>query len=354
MPCKRCESIPIFDHHVQDYYITLPTDHHVEGFEKSLAKKGLMFEKMEEGYFIEKLEGDEFISYLATSVFNSVEKKDVRILKISHGKSLSFCDLKNYRSLEEWERLEANEEVLSIIQEKRIRTLFQPIIEVETGEIYGYEALSRGIQSDGLLMHPGKLFSEAKAMDLLFNLDKVCREASIRAAAKLNLTKKLFINFIPTAIYEPSLCLQSTAKTLSEVGLSPAQVVFEVVESERVDDFLHLNRILDYYRSRGYSTALDDIGSGYSNIETLLNLKPNYIKIDMDVIRNIHEDLKNQKVLDEFVVNARRIGAKILAEGIECHEEYEYLKSVGVDLCQGYYFGKPQEDLLENIVLTNL
>lgn len=161
------------------------------------------------------------------------------------------------------------------------------------------------------------------------------------------------VTFIPTAIYEPSLCLQSTAKTLSEVGLSPDQVVFEVVESERVDDFLHLNRILDYYRSRGYSTALDDIGSGYSNIETLLNLKPNYMKIDMDVIRNIHEDLKNQKVLDEFVVNARRIGEKILAEGIECQEEYEYLKSVGVDLCQGYYFGKPQKDLLENIVLMN-
>ena len=78
------------------------------------------------------------------------------------------------------------------------------------------------------------------------------------------------------------------------------------------------------------------------------------MKIDMDVIRNIHEDLKNQKVLDEFVVNARRIGAKILAEGIECQEEYEYLKSVGVDLCQGYYFGKPQEDLLENTILTNL
>lgn len=352
MLCKRCETLPIIENNHQDYYISLPTDHHAEGFEKVLLNKGVCFKIIEDFYLLEKQKNGEIISFLASSVFNSVEKKDVKILKIPHGKTLSFCDLKNYRSLEEWESIEDNEEVLSIIREKKIKTLFQPIMDLRTGDVYGYEALSRGMLKDGTLMNPGKLFSCAKKMDLLFNLDKLCREASIRAAAKLHLKEKLFINFIPTAIYEPSLCLRSTAKTLSDVQLSPNQVVFEVVETERVEDFGHLNIILDYYREKGYSTALDDVGSGYSNIETLLRLKPDYMKIDMGIVRNIHLDQKKQNVLLEFIVHARNINAQILAEGIESKEEFLYLKKMGVDLCQGYYFGKPREILAADKALT--
>lgn len=323
--------------------MSIPTHHHIELFENRIKENNYNFEAMDEGYLIRQVEFERFISFLKCSVFNSVEQKNVKILPLQSGEALKFSSLKNYRSLSEWVVIYQGQEVVFIISEARIKTLFQPIIDVKSGEIYGYEALSRGVLRDGTIMNPEELFAKAKAMELLFYLDRVCREASIRAASKRGIVKKLFINFIPTAIYEPSLCLQSTVKVLGEVNIKADQVVFEVVETEKVEDFKHLNRILDYYRSKGYCTALDDVGSGYSNISSLLQLKPNYMKIDMTVIRDIHIEPKKQEILDAFIYNGKKIGLSILAEGIETVDEYEYLKTKKIDLMQGYLFGKPEE-----------
>ena len=180
-------------------------------------------------------------------------------------------------------------------------------------------------------------------MDLLFYLDRACREASLRAAARQRIARKVFINFVPTAIYEPALCLQTTARVLAQEGLDAAQVVFEVVETEKVEDFGHLNEILNYYRTQGYSTALDDIGAGYSDVASLLRLRPDYMKVDMAVIRGIDQDPAKQELLDVFIASGKRIGLSILAEGIETPAEYRYLRSREVDLMQGYLFGKPEE-----------
>jgi EAL domain-containing protein (putative c-di-GMP-specific phosphodiesterase class I) len=165
----------------------------------------------------------------------------------------------------------------------------------------------------------------------------------LRAAARQGITRKVFINFVPTAIYEPTLCLQTTARVLAQEGLDAAQVVFEVVESEKVEDFGHLNEILNYYRTQGYSTALDDIGAGYSDVASLLRLRPDYMKVDMAVIRGIDQDPAKQELLDVFIESGKRIGLSILAEGIETPAEYRYLRSREVDLMQGYLFGKPEE-----------
>ncbi len=343
MSCRRCGKPVEMVFMTSDVYVSLPTDHHIGIFEHALNGKNYHFDKVEEGYQLKKVMFDEFISYLCGSVFNSIEKKDVKILQMKSGAEINFSALKDYRSLTEWEAIHEGQEVASIISEERIRTLFQPIVDAKTGEIYGYEALSRGILRDGSIMNPGRLFSSAKAMDLMFNLDRVCREASIRAASKQEVRKKLFINFIPTAIYEPSLCLRSTARVLEEENFDPAQVVFEVVETEKVEDFTHLNRILEYYKEKGFKTALDDLGSGYADKSALPKLKPDYMKIDMEIIRNIHQDEQKQKQLDEFIAAGKEISLTILAEGVETIEEYNYLKGKDVDLMQGYFFGKPEE-----------
>lgn len=343
MSCKRCGKLPEMIFMTSDVFISLPTNHHVEIFEQALKDRNYDFLKVEDGYLLNKVKFEELMTYLCASVFNSVEKKDVKILQLKSGEALSFSALKHYRSLGAWEAILEGKEVASIVNHGRIKTLFQPIVYAKSGEIYGYEALSRGVLKDGSIMNPWKLFSSAKEMDLMFNLDRVCREASIRAAAKQNITKKLFINFIPTAIYEPSLCLRSTARILEEENFDPAQVVFEVVETEKVEDFNHLNRILDYYKEKGFHTALDDLGSGYADKSALLKLKPDYMKIDMEIIRNIHLDPKKQKQLDDLIEAGKEIGLIILAEGIETLEEYSYIKGKDVDLVQGYLFGKPQE-----------
>ncbi len=351
MSCNRCGKLPELFFANSDVYMNLPTDHLRELFEHALDKEGYHFEQVDEGYLLRQVEFKNLINYLSTFVFNSVEQKDVKILALKKGDELKYSSLKHYRSLLEWHVLYQGQEVAFIINGSRIKTLFQPIVESKTGEIYGYEALSRGILKDDTMMNPEQLFSKAKAMDLLFYLDRLCRETSIRSASRQGITKKLFINFIPTAIYEPSLCLQSTAKVLEEEEIDSGQVVFEVVETEKVVDFGHLNQILDYYKSKGYSTALDDIGSGYSDISSLLKLRPDYMKIDMTIIRDIHIDEKKQALLDMFIEHGQKIGLKILVEGIETVEEYQYLLTKNVDLMQGYLFGKPEEVPINKIRL---
>ena len=341
--CSRCGKLPELTRSFSDVFISLPTHHHREGFEAALEKMNQKYAVIEEGYLIEHVDFERLIKYLCEHVFNSVEQKDVKVLSLHCGETLSYSSLNKYRRLSDWMRLIHGREVTRIIETGSIKTLFQPIILGKTGEIYGYEALSRGIMRDGELMSPDVLFKSAKEMDLMFFLDRVCREASIRAAAKHGIKEKLFINFVPTAIYEPSLCLQSTAKVLNEENIREDQVVFEVVETERVEDFQHLNKILDYYKNQGYRTALDDIGSGFSNIDSLMKLRPDYMKIDMAIIREIHLKEENQHRLDEFIENGKKIGLMVLAEGVETQEEYDYLKKREVDLFQGYLFGKPEE-----------
>lgn len=343
MHCIRCSKLPAIFFSHPNVYIKLPTNHHFDLFEAAMNNKDYIFERLAEGFYVKDIDFQTFIEYLDKDIFNSVEKKDVMILPLKRGEELSFSSLSNYRNLERWVSLYNGLEVVSIIEDVRIKTLFQPIIDTNTHDIYGYEALSRGVLKDGSIMNPFELFLKAKDMDLLFYLDRVCREASIRAASKQGIKKKVFINFIPTSIYEPALCLKSTARVLGEEDIDSKQVVFEVVETEKVGDFNHLNRILNYYKDKGYSTALDDIGSGYSDLDTLLELKPDYMKIDMTIVRDVHKDVSKQKTLDEYIKSGRRIDLKILAEGVETMDEFNYLKSKGVDLMQGYLFGKPQE-----------
>ncbi|OLS01622.1 EAL domain-containing protein [Tissierella creatinophila] len=351
MNCNRCRKLHKTFFENQDVYMNLPTHHHIELSEIALKKNNYNFRAVDDGYLIKQVEFQDFILFLSNSVFNPVEQKDIKILPLQNGEDLKFSSLRNYRSLLQWVKLYQGMEVAEIINEGRIKTLFQPIIDPRTGEIHGYEALSRGVLKDGTIMNPEKLFSIAKEMDLLFYLDRVCREYSIRAASRKGIIKKIFVNFIPTAIYEPSLCLKSTAKVLNEENINEDQIVFEVVETEKVEDFNHLNGILNYYRDKGYSTALDDIGSGYSTIDSLLQLRPNYMKIDMNIIRDIDINSNKQEILSNFINAGKKIGATILAEGVETLAEYEYLKRENVDLMQGYLFGKPEETPLTGILL---
>lgn len=324
-------------------YIQLPTDRHLLTLDRQLRDRGFTYQRVDGGVLVSDADFVPLLGVLSGQVFNSVERQDVKVMPLEPGASPSFRALTHFRTLVEWQTIAQGQDVIDVIEQVRIKTLFQPIVSAKTGEVYGYEALSRGMLADGSIMSPAQLFSQAKEMDLLFYLDRACREASLRAAARQGITRKVFINFVPTAIYEPTLCLQTTARVLAEEGLDPDQVVFEVVETEKVEDFGHLNGILDYYRKQGFSTALDDIGSGYSDVASLVRLRPDYMKIDMEVIRDIHRDPAKQELLDVFIENGKRIGLSILAEGIETPEEWHYLRGRDVDLVQGYLFGKPQE-----------
>ena len=237
---------------------------------------------------------------------------------------------------------EADGWITELIQEKRIKMMYQPIVDVKTKpSIIGYEMLARGVRQDGSLLPPVELFQAAKDQHKIFLLDKTCRMAGVEASAQIDPHAMIFINFIPTAIYDPVHCLRSTMEVARANDVDPSRIVFEVVETEKVQDIDHLKKILHFYREQGFRYALDDVGEGYNTIETIADLEPDIVKLDRAFVSGICEDKNKQAVAIEVADLARQKGSTILAEGIETSEEAACLKELGYFWQQGYYWGRP-------------
>ncbi len=307
-----------------------------------------------------KLEGQKNLSALQF-IIDHLERRKIEVIQKGNKlqldeqgarEFLDFCndllEMENvvYRiNQEAWQPVEemsaifATEWIDDVIKNEQLVCHYQPI--VDTSEtIYAYEMLARFQSKDGSMIYPNEVFPAAKTRGRLYALDRVCRMTAVKYAAALN-GKKAFINFIPTSIYSPEFCLRSTIELAERLDVNPKSLVFEVVETEKVDDLDHLKKILRYYRDRGFDYALDDVGEGYSTIELLADLKPRYMKLDMQYVFNVAEDKEKQKVAKRFLEKALEIGSIPLAEGIETYQDFEWLKQLGYQLFQGYYFGKP-------------
>ncbi|WP_226086486.1 EAL domain-containing protein [Mesobacillus sp. S13] len=225
-----------------------------------------------------------------------------------------------------------------VIRKELVTCHAQPILD-GAGEVYAYEMLARFHSEDGSIIYPGEIFGAARKRDRLYALDRICRMAAVRAAAFTD--KKVFINFIPTSIYSPEFCLRSTTLLANRLGVHPGRLVFEVVETENVEDTDHLKRILAFYKEKGFRYALDDVGEGYSTLELLAELQPHYMKLDMKYVQGVSNDQQKQQTALAFLAEAVKLGSVPLAEGIEEQEDFDWLKEKGYKLFQGYLFGRP-------------
>ncbi|MDY0213293.1 MAG: EAL domain-containing protein [Desulfuromonadaceae bacterium] len=281
--------------------------------------------------------------------FNPVELDSLNVLPLGIETKLHFGHVTEAKSLRAWHILLDAHELVRILEQGAIRTLFQPIICVEDMSVYAHEALARGVQSNGDMMAPELMFDIARATGMLFNLDRQCREGAIRTAARKQLQRNLFVNFLPTAIYSPEYCLRDTVRWAQQLNFDPVTIVFEVVEAEEVSDIEHLKRILRYCTERGFRVALDDVGSGYASLNKFVQLAPDIIKLDMELVRDIHKIEVKQAVAQALAHMARKADCMLLAEGVETADEFAWFKELGVDYVQGNYFGKPASEPLHRI-----
>jgi EAL domain-containing protein (putative c-di-GMP-specific phosphodiesterase class I) len=237
----------------------------------------------------------------------------------------------------------AASELLDILQNRRIETWFQPVINARTETVWGYECLMRGRLANDSLVGAPQLLEWAQRENLTFMLDRVCREIHLENAGKLNAGSqcRFLINFLPTAIYKPEFCLQTSLAAARRSGLKPQQIIFEVVETEKIANHEHLLNILEFYRSSGFGVALDDLGSGYAGLTLLAHLQPDLIKIDREIVANSVRSKSHFNICASLVKMGKDNNQLVLAEGIETAEEKALMKSLGVDLYQGFYFGKP-------------
>ena len=222
-----------------------------------------------------------------------------------------------------------------------IKIAFQPIVNCETGEIYAYEALVRG--ANGESAHD---VIASHTPEKLYRFDQTCRVLAIDTATKLGINTKLSINFMPNAVFEPSSCIQITLAAAKKCQLPFGQIILELSETEKVIDFKHLENIISSYKNEQFSMAIDDFGSGYSGLNLLVNFKPNIIKLDMGLIRNINTDKAKFAIVDGVVRTCHLLNILVIAEGVETMAEYEALTKIGIHLFQGYLFAKPQTEAL--------
>ncbi|GAB3245269.1 EAL domain-containing protein [Chitinimonas naiadis] len=217
---------------------------------------------------------------------------------------------------------------------------FQPILDIETGLPYAYEALVRGTGGEGA----GYILSQVTDANR-YQFDQACRVKAIELATTLGLHHlpdcKLSINFLPNAVYRPETCIRATLEASQRFGFPADRLMFEVTEGERISDAQHLKNIFAEYRRQGFTTAIDDFGSGYSGLNLLATFQPQVLKLDMELTRSIDADGIRQAIVAGVLLVAQRLGITIIAEGIETQAECDMLRSMGVRYFQGYLFARP-------------
>ena len=243
-------------------------------------------------------------------------------------------------------------ELKAILDSRNIRTVFQPIVCLRTGSIFGFEALSRG-PSGSILEFPVELFAAAEKYNLLFALEKLCREKALINAKSILNGSKIFININPCVVFDPEFKDGATKKIISDLGINQNDIVIELAEKSSIQDFRSFRIALEHYQDQGFNIAIDDTGAGYSGLQTIVSLKYKYIKIDRSLIENIDKDIVKRALLEVFIKFSKKISAIVIAEGIETAGELETIIDLGVDYVQGYLIAKPSEVYPKELPITN-
>jgi len=344
MACTRCSEVFMLKSEIANLYWLSQSEELMNKIAQFFKILGLEYENSSGVFLLKCEDAKEFFISNCDAIehhFNALAQEDVMVYISSAGETFNFQSILKAKPLTRFVNLVRDSEFFDILNNESLTSYFQPIITASDRSIYGYEALIRGVKSTGELMYPDELFSKSTRNDCNFLLDRLCRESALKTAAVKKIHQHVFINFLPTSIYDPEFCLKSTIKWANQLEFDPKNIVFEVVETESAKDQEHLKSILQYYRNQGYKIALDDVGEGYSNLNLFIDLRPDIIKVDRNIIQNIHKDSFKQSIYKALSTISKDNGIAILAEGIETPYELEVIEELGVDYMQGYYFCKP-------------
>ncbi|MFP4497882.1 MAG: EAL domain-containing protein [Vulcanimicrobiota bacterium] len=325
-------------------FLSPPFGHTTKKIKNLLKKLKLDFIQPEEGVFEIYFNTNSLKAFCRSSMETLIcrEMKDTFTLLKSKKEKPKILDILRAKSLDGLIARIDSEWLLELLQKKRLFTYFQPILHSKTPtSIFGYECLLRAKDSEGKMISPVRIFNAARMADLLIQVDRAARLAAVSNAAENKITEKLFINFNPLSIYDPYYCLKSTVKALDRLKFKPDSIVFEVVESDHITDVDHLIDILNFYRKSGFLVALDDFGSGYSSFSLLTKLKPDIIKLNMDLVRDIDKDTYKAEIAMRIIEMAKKLNVKTVVEGVETREQLDWTQKYEVDFVQGYLFGMP-------------
>lgn len=232
-------------------------------------------------------------------------------------------------------------ELLEVIQTPKLRTFFQPIVDLRSGEVFAYEALSRG--PPGVLEMPAVLYHQAALHSVLPALDEACCLHAVLQARSLPAGVRLFVNVLPSALAGEELGANSLAAALERSGLPPDRFVLELTESVPLPSPEVLSRALREYRHLGASIAIDDYGTGYANLASLMAIRPEFLKLDRSLTAGLPHDPLHRQILQAMQGITESYGAAVIAEGIEHVAQLEALIDLGIPFGQGELLAPPAQ-----------
>jgi len=232
------------------------------------------------------------------------------------------------------------EELDRLLGRGQISCVYRPIVRLADFGLLGYEVLARGPAFSEL--HGAEtLFEVARAEHRLDELDTLCRAAAARGSATLPGERLRFINAEPSALF--SGAEESWAAEL--MRLTPPDLrcltVVEVTERSVVEDFALMREAVGRLREGGFRVAIDDAGAGYSGLQTMVEIEPDFIKLDMSLTHGIGHSVVKQKLVGTLSEFCRRTDIGLVAEGIEAGDQLDVLRELGVPFGQGFLFARP-------------
>ena len=246
----------------------------------------------------------------------------------------------NTRNLRERKAHRDRSTLQDIILGDGLTSVYQPIVDLGTGDIFAFEALTRGPRGSSL-ESPATLFAIADEVDLTVELDRACLRGALRNAKTLEPVHRLFVNLLPMSFYDSAFIEVEVGNLLSAAGLTPANIVFEITERLAIENFASFKRTLAAYTAMGFGVAIDDVGTRHSNLETVMSLRPHFIKVSDVLCRGIARSTVKREMLRSLRHIADTIDAVMVAEGIEHMEDVVALRDLGLRYGQGYYMARP-------------
>jgi EAL domain-containing protein (putative c-di-GMP-specific phosphodiesterase class I) len=326
-------------------YLSSPSVRTAVAIQSALERAGLPSHEVEMGLFATPFSA-RWIGIWRTvfsGTFTQAEMELTKVCLLAEHMPLLPTDLMQASNLPDFLAWLDSQWLPDVLESKRLFTVFQPLVHVEQpDQIFSYECLLRARTARGEFVTPDRLFAAARITGLLGMLDRAALQTAIQSAAQHDLNCPVFVNIYPNAIHQSEQFLETTISIVEHTGLSPANFVLEFVESEEIADPLGFFKVLEEIRSHGFRVALDDVGAGYSSLNVLVHVKPDFMKLDMGLIRDVDRDIYKSRVAAKLLELARDLGVRTVVEGIETIGEWQWSKDHGANFAQGYLFARPE------------
>lgn len=230
--------------------------------------------------------------------------------------------------------------IKTAIDNRKIISYFQPIVNNQTQKIEKYESLVRLVTEDGQLLTPLYFLDTAKKGRYYSKITKIVLENSFAALYKIS-EAAISINLSVHDIERDEIT-HYIENLLVQHEDEAHRIIFELLESEDIKDFALIKQFIQKVKAKGVKIAIDDFGTGYSNFERLLSYEPDILKIDGSLIKNIHNNQINQHIVETVMLFAKKQNLSTVAQFVENETIYEIVRDMGIDYSQGFYFGKPE------------